>query len=309
MYVFLTSIKFSLLSFDIFIINTLRSVYNITDSSSVFFVRRLNKLLFFSINVKGVRLLNCCLKYFTTSKLAGLILKHSMVRSLYSGFYFVNWFIAKTSNNKICSSVNSSVISNYKFKLKVSIKGCYNSSFLVKQLNEQICVWIKEFKNVGFFNDLSLSLDFYTYKLLWKWCRRFHPRRPSSWIFNKYWKNISGKYKFFSTNRLTGETLFLLSHNIILVSSTFLFPYCTSVFELFDRSKFHYDLFKKVRPEFPGVYGVLFDIQKGICPFCNKIFLDFNLAYLRILCLPSFFCSQRRGPCLMLVHRSCYSIV
>lgn len=298
-----------MLSFDIFLISKLYSSYRIMHFNSVIFIRKLDKFLFFSTNIGGINFLNSYLKCFVKFEVTNLVIKGNSVNSLYSGFHFLNWFFFKTFITKIHSSVSFFAFRNYKVKIKIFVKQSYNSFYLVRKLNKHVSWWVKEFKNVSSFNTLSLSLDVYLYKLLWKWCKRFHPRRSNSWIFNKYWKNISGRYKFFSANPLTGDILFLISHNVTSLSSTILLPSCTSSFEFFDKSKFHYDLFKKTKMDFQGIYGILFDNQRGICPCCNKPFFYFSLHDLRILHVSSSFDNQKSTSRVLLVHNYCFSFI
>lgn len=307
MYGFKTSINSKIyLSFDMFFINRLYFFNKNNNFRSFCFFHKRDEILLFSINVKRLKFLNSSLKYFMKFNISNLIPKNSLVKSFYSGVSFLNWFFYKNYKNTIYSSVNFLFIKQYKAKMKTFIKTCYNLVSLVKGLNKKILWWIKQFSNVSCFNDLSLFLDFYLHKLLWRWCKRFHPRRPNSWIFNRYWKNVSGRFKFFSTNTLTAKNLFLLSHNIIPVTRK-VFPCSISIFELRDKSKFQYDLFRKFRGLFPGIYGVLFDIQRGICPFCNKVLIYFDLNYLCISYISISKLNDRKISKFFLVHRNCSS--
>ena len=119
------------------------------------------------------------------------------VKSVYFGLSFGNRFFLKTSTNVVFSLVNNSELKQYKCRLKTLVKSSYdfNCLQLIKSLNSCIVSWSKEFGSTSFYTSLSVSLDFYLYKLLWTWCKRFHPRRTNSWIFERYWTYISGRFR------------------------------------------------------------------------------------------------------------------
>lgn len=82
---------------------------------------------------------------------------------------------------------------NYKRRLKSLVKRSFNLSvsILIKKLNYQI----KNFKSVyAFFstyNVFSRELDYYLYRLLWRFIKRCHPRRSNTWLYGKFWKSFS----------------------------------------------------------------------------------------------------------------------
>lgn len=260
----------------------------------------------FTSNIKIINILNNDLLSFIKCRGFSPNVRFGLPKSVYSGFPFRGRFFRKTSTKVAFSFINFSEIKKYKCKLKALVKGSPNSTCvgLIKLLNFNISLWSKKVKSTSFYKSIALSLDFYLYKLLWKWCRRFHPRRTNSWIFERYWINISGRFKFFSVNILNGKNIFLISH-----FSEFEFgkrSLCfVSNFEFRDRGKFYYDSFSKLRGDFRGIYGILFDTQKGICPRCNKLLVDFDLNRLRI------FHASRFPKCLgaefnlVLVHACC----
>lgn len=271
--------------------------------------RVFNKFLFFSTNLKILSVLNVNLFRFTLNRGLVVIPQKIYFDSLYSGFFFDDWYFLRDSASVLFCKPNYLNIKLYKCKLKTVIKKSSQISpyYLIKLLNFQINEWFTE---IGFFassSTLALSLDFYLYKLLWKWSKRLHPRRPNGWIFEKYWKNISGSFKFFSLNPLTGYVYFLASH---LISNKFskVLPSSISMFDFRDRKKLSSDLFKKIRSKLFGVYGVLFDIQRGVCPCCNQFFNNYNLKSFRVLNLSSLTNVRNNlsySSHLILIHRSC----
>lgn len=272
------------------------------------FFRDFNKFLFFSINVKVLSVLNFCFKTFISSKKFAFTIEKSYIKSIYSGFSFSDWYFYKNVNGKILSSASYLYLKKYKCTLKMLVKDFQyvSCSDLIKLLNIEVSRCSEKFGFLVSFAFVAQLLDFYLYKLIWKWCKRFHPRRPNFWIFDKYWKNISGTYKFYYKDILTGKFFFLNSHLSIGTSLKRL-PVSMSVFDFRDRKKIYSDWFRKTRNKFKGIYGILFDIQRGLCPCCNRLLIYSNLQYLRILQIFSirpkiFSCSHFN---LVLVHDSC----
>ena len=295
---------------EIFVVKELAYFYKINNFNSIFLTRKFNKFLFLSETLTGISLLNTTLRAFTRKKVFArdFDFKSYNIDLLYSGFLFSNLFFFKSYTNKAFCLVSYSKIKQYKCILKLIIKN--NSHLdclsLIKLLNYNILRWFKDFRFVSFYNCLALDLDFYLYKLLWKWVKRFHPRRPNSWIFTRYWKNLSGCFKFFSINPLTGKSFFLFSHKSSVSCVVKQKLSCKlSTFEFLDKEKLIHDYFKSLRTEFLGVYGILFDSQKGICPGCNRRFSKFDLNHIRIFYVSNSTSRVKSSLRLVLVHDSC----
>lgn len=274
---------------------------NLKDFNNIFFFRNSNRILFFSDNIKVLSVLNFCFKTYILSRNLKISKEQSYIGSIYSGFSFLDWSFYKSLNSNVFFTPSYLSVKKYRCKLKMLVKNFSNVSCLnlVKSLNVEINEWREKFNIASSYCYAANFLDFYVYKLLWKWCKRFHPRRPNFWIFEKYWKNISGKFSFFSIDISTGRFCFLSSHSSFDVYLKTL-PASVCIFDFRDRKKIYSDLFKRTRVKFYGVYGVLFDSQKGICPRCNNLLFRYNSQSFRIIQLSS---SIRPG--LVLVHDYC----
>lgn len=282
--------------------------YKLKKFNQIFHFRDFNRFLFFSNNLQVLSILNFNLKAYLFTKKLKISLQNTYVQSLYSGFSYLNFNFLKGSSFEILISSSYLGLKVYKSKLKTIIKNSYNIPFpvLIRCLNVEIDSW---YMDCGYFASSSylIFLDFYLYRLLWKFCRRLHPRRPSSWIFEKYWKNYSGKFRFSAFDPLKGSYYFLNSHFDVYKPLKKL-SITISPYDFRDRKKSSCDFFKKVRSQFHSVYGVLFDIQRGLCPFCNNFFSYFNIKDVGIYQLSSFTKIKNTSrSCfgLILVHRSC----
>lgn len=263
----------------------------------------------FSNNKKVLSVLNFCLKAYLIKKGLSIEFNNKSIESLYSGFLYSSLYFLKSSNLDIFVEPTSLYINLYKCKLKMIIKNSYQVSItsLIKNLNVQIKKWYIDLHFSGSSLFIPVSLDFYLYKLLWKYCKRMHPRRGNLWIFQKYWKNFSGTFRFFTIDSLSGKFYFLDSH-LCLNESFNTLPFSISIFDLRDKKKLYCDYFRKMRSKIYGIYGLLFDIQKGVCPCCNRLFLDYNLNNFRIYDLSNFVHSLKDSSAnyrFVLVHASC----
>lgn len=88
--------------------------------------------------------------------------------------------------------IDNPSLRRYKMKIKILVKNSFNLSFLklLKLINKEIEIWSTSF-NLFFYRFLNSKLDIYLYKLFWRFFKRLHPRRSSTWIFSKYWKSFS----------------------------------------------------------------------------------------------------------------------
>ena len=62
------------------------------------------------------------------------------------------------------------------------------------------------------------NLDIFLYKLLWNSLRRIHPRRPKTWIYNKYWIFKEGFSHFFIYDVVRFKLVFLNLHSLFDIS-------------------------------------------------------------------------------------------
>jgi RNA-directed DNA polymerase len=180
------------------------------------------------------------------------------------------------------SVVNSDLQKIYKIKLKNLIKSSYNISIvkLIKLLNIEINFW-KQFYN---FQDsartVSYELDIYLYKLLWKFIKRYHPRRTNSWLYDKYWRCFSGIWRFSFYDSISGNVCFLNFHYSLKRENSYL-PLLMNIFEAKNYRKLFCVLFHKSLPNFKGLNRLLFIKQKGLCNICFKQLNVFNFKLIK----------------------------
>jgi RNA-directed DNA polymerase len=120
--------------------------------------------------------------------------------SSFEGFTTFGWFFKVFRFYSVVGRAENKCLKIQKTKLKSVIKNFNNLPVikLIKYLNLLISNWSNIYNLTDFLYDTCNELDIYLNKLLWKWARRRHPRRPNVWIYSRYWKCFLGKWKFFN---------------------------------------------------------------------------------------------------------------
>lgn len=189
----------------------------------------------------------------------------------------------------------------YLQKLKNFVKSSFRLSIsdLIISLNRKIDDWVI---TSSFYFDTyqKKELDLYLYKLLWKFFKRCHPRRPNTWIYSKYWKVFSGVQKVFAFDNNKGKFYFLKSHCNFRLSN-YCLPLLLHPFNKMSQKKLFSALFKRSRTYFCGPYRILFIKQKGLCFFCN---MPLRLSNYRLATLNKNFYSQQVNS-FVLLHTYC----
>ena len=211
-----------------------------------------------------------------------------------------------SSPKKILGIINNNTIQNYKRELKLIVKSSYKIEYLLSVLNKKILEFRKSYYFCDLYTSYCIFLDFYLNKLLWKWARRRHPRRPHSWIYSKYWTFFSGYYKFFCLESRVGKLLLLKSHKILVDETFNRFPLTFDVFDLLNVRKFKRLFFKKFKARFIGFYRLLFETQKGFCFFCREPL--FTILDSKIISVRKRIVVDRSVISFFLVHKYCNNI-
>nr|AEW13026.1 RoaA protein [Strombomonas acuminata] len=189
-----------------------------------------------------------------------------LVRIFKSKFYFTLTFIR-----------------SHKRKLKTIVKNSFDLNIysMIVKLNYYISQWTINHHFTDYFWDIWSEMDTYTNKLLWKWARRRHPRRPNTWIYNKYWKSFMGSWKFFSIDSITGNINFLQSH-YSLETFIYRFPISLEIYDLRNYKKVKEVCFKKNKNVLKGLYSLLWYKQQGLCFSCKRPFFLFHLGCFKL---------------------------
>lgn len=218
----------------------------------------------------------------------------------------MGWNFSYNSNSFPICKVDTDNIRSYKRKLKNLIKASSDLSILntLKSVNREIVKWINIYSLSDSWEQTSFDLDIFLYKTFWRSVKRYHPRRPSTWIYNKYWKFFSGTWRFVVFDSERERNYFLKSHSRSLFDDTRVYtvPSSLNVFSLYNQKKLLSILFKKTRNIFLGTSRRLYLKQKGLCFICVRPFFFNNF---RIINYSSLLYTTKLNVKLILVHSYC----
>lgn len=252
----------------------------------MFFFRYLNHFIIFSCNLNCLKLFSFILRQFFF--LRGLLTKEEILptymKSVHESIKFEGWKFKRYIKVNSKGEISNNSIQEHKRKLKCLVKDSYieHSLQLLKRMNKLIYIWSFKYNLCDYYSDVWSELDIYVYKLLWNWTKRRHPRRPNTWIYNKYWRFFSGIWRFFIRNPLTGEIYILRSHYMSR-QKIYRLPNSIDSFELLNRSKVENIYFNRFTKIFNGVIRVLWKKQKGKCLVCQHLLVIKNYSNLRVV--------------------------
>jgi RNA-directed DNA polymerase len=265
-----------------------------------------NELLFFSSNLNELFVFNLIFNTFCVNSNFGLVVRNKLSFSLFNGFDFMSWRFFMSKSKKLFNIINLQEIRNYKRSLKSLITKflSFDIFLLIKTLNNFIITWLNNYKLLNYPWDICSELDLYLYKLLWRFVCRRHLRKSNRWIYNKYWKFLSGKWRFFVFDTTTGNILFLNSH-VLRSYKIYRLPSFVNFFDLLDNSMYRTYWFYNLNSKLVGIYRALFIAQSGICVVCKK---SFNLDFLSCIKLSKLTLSNinsNKVAHLVLIHNYC----
>lgn len=226
------------------------------------------------------------------------------ISSLSKGFNLWGWnFSIKSKYSPLCI-INKNNIRYYKRRLKSIVKffGNINIFSTITSVNNEITKWSRVHSLSDNWYTFAFELDIFLYKVFWRFVKRCHPRRPNTWIYNKYWKKVSGFWRFVFFDQNKKKNCFLKSHRIC-TNLYYRIPSSLNIFCLYDQKKFSSILYKRTKLNFFGTLKILYRKQQGLCYFCKRpfFFKDF-----KVFDYVSYKSNKIRiGSNLILVHYHC----
>lgn len=216
------------------------------------------------------------IKNFLQAK--GISSNHSFYISTgFNSIEIVGYKFFNSSYSSLLFIISMNLIKHYKLKLKTLVKTLYNVNVvkLIQIINFEINLWNQFYNFYDIKQNISYELDIYVYKLLWRFIKRYHPRRTNSWLYNKYWKCFSGIWRFYFYDTQSNSIYFLNSHSTLKKEMLDL-PLLINAFETKNNQKLFCTLFSKSLPNFKGINKILFIRQIGLCNICFKPMNIFN---------------------------------
>jgi RNA-directed DNA polymerase len=202
------------------------------------------------------------IKNFLTDKGLELSDEKTKITHIDNGFDFLGWNFRKY-NGKLLIKPSKKSIQKVTEKISNTIKdgNTWTQEVLISKLNPIITGWSNYHQGVVSKKTFTL-IDFKIWNMLWKWAKRRHPMKSHTWIVNKYW-HLEGKRKWvFSTMK---NQLKLMSDKMIVRHARLTLnknPYTDT--EYFKERKFN-----QGSKKLSGMFRIVWENQKGKCPFCN----------------------------------------
>nr|YP_009538412.1 hypothetical protein Capsosi_070 [Capsosiphon fulvescens]AWX64101.1 hypothetical protein Capsosi_070 [Capsosiphon fulvescens] len=124
----------------------------------------------------------------------GLQMKSSVINHLSNGFDFLGW--TWRSNEKLRCTISKVSKIKHRAEIKYLIKTTHKSEILILKLNKKIVDWIKYHHVANDISSVCNSMSRYLYDRLIKWGLRHHSNKTKKWVFNRYWKQLNGRWTF-----------------------------------------------------------------------------------------------------------------
>ena len=256
--------------------NFLRNVYSYLLNFIGFL--NLNTFVFSCSNLRLLTSLVSFLYRFFESRKIFFFISHFNVISFYEGFNLFGWKFFLLKSDFFSLQLSRDTIFSHQLTLKNLVKFGSNLFILVEQLNLKIFSWVLNYFFSDFVVNVFLSLDIFLYKLLWNFLKRRHPRRPRTWIYNKYWKFYNRFWCFFVYDFYRGKMLFLSLHSFFSIP-VFRNHFFFNTFEYFNRNKL-YSIYSKRSLCFVNKFlFYLWKKQSGLCLVCYQLF-DFSKQFI-----------------------------
>lgn len=194
--------------------------------------------------------------------------------SIMQGLSVKDWGIRKNKKNLLNYFYAGNAIKNQRNKLKLLVKTSKNQriSIFIKKLNEEIALWKHKYSITTYRKNVPKLLDLYINKLIWRFVKKEHPRRPNTWIYNKYWKNFFGYWRFTAINKDDGKIYVLSSHEIAAYTiNKQNYPNLLNRYDPKNLRKMLYINFYLLKNSFSGVGNIIYFKQKGLCYKCQLV--------------------------------------
>jgi RNA-directed DNA polymerase len=172
-----------------------------------------------------------------------------------------------------------------------------SQAVLIDDLNPVIRGWSNYYSTVVSGKQFA-RLTHLTFRKLWRWAKRRHPRKSAGWLKNRYWPRSRGSWRF----ALEGKGACLFQHSDTRIAR--------HVKVMSNRSPFDGDwVYWSSRmgkhPEVGGRLSFLLKAQKGQCAHC-KLFFRFGDVLEVDHKVPRSLGGSDRYDNLQLLHRHCH---
>jgi RNA-directed DNA polymerase len=137
----------------------------------------------------------------------GLELSHEKTRITHveAGFDFLGQNVRRYDNGKVLIKPSSASVKTFLSKIEETIDGSgrLTAGELVQRLNQQIKGWTMYHRYAASQRTFT-SVDRRIFQMVWRWCRRRHPKKGRRWIRTTYFRSDGHRHWVF-TGTLRGQ--------------------------------------------------------------------------------------------------------
>lgn len=244
-------------------------------------------IYYFSSSKSNILNIGNAIKVFLSSRNVNFFFKEKTSFSLlFTNLNIEGWSFFLSHSGCYKGIVSLDNLNSHKRKLKLILKNSFSESFssTLILINNTIYNWCLMYACSDYSWDIFAELDIYLYRLLWKWARKRHPRRPNTWIYSKYWKYFPSRncWNFYFLDLYLGKCVFLYLHKNYNYK-TYSIPSSLNVFSFQNYNKLGIIWLKKCSQVLHDLHLSLFKLQSGKCLNCGGFFLNMSLGSIKIV--------------------------
>jgi RNA-directed DNA polymerase len=131
----------------------------------------------------------------------GLELSHekTQITHVEDGFDFLGQNVRRYGNGKVLTKPSSRNVKTFLAKIRETIhrSGSQTAGDLIRRLNQQIKGWTMYHRYAASKRTFNY-VDYRIFRMVWRWCRRRHPKKSQKWIKEKYFRQEGNRHWVFT---------------------------------------------------------------------------------------------------------------
>jgi RNA-directed DNA polymerase len=131
----------------------------------------------------------------------GLELSHEKTRITHveEGFDFLGQNVRRYRNGKVLTKPSASSVKTFLSQIQETIddSGGLTAAELIRRLNQQIKGWTRYHRYAASKRTFA-HVDHRIFQMVWRWCRRRHPRKSGKWLRRRYFPHDEHRHWVFT---------------------------------------------------------------------------------------------------------------
>jgi len=134
-------------------------------------------------------------------KQRGLALSHekTQITHVEAGFDFLGQNVRRYRCGKVLTKPSSKNVKTFLAKIRETIdsSGSLTAGEMIRRLNQQIKGWTMYHRYAASKRTFT-HVDHRTFQMVWRWCRRRHPKKSRKWIKDRYFQRDGHRHWIFT---------------------------------------------------------------------------------------------------------------